>query len=118
MKRKMTKSLTIHINKKPLSVNKAWQGKRFKTKDYQAYECELLYSIPAQQLPKSPYSISFEFGFSNINSDWDNPIKPLQDILQKKLGFNDKDIYEAYVKKVKVKKGQEYSRVEIRTLTK
>lgn len=49
-------------------------------------------------------------------SDWDNPVKPLQDILQKKYRFNDKDIIEASVKKVKVIKGQEYFKVKIESI--
>ena len=31
--------------------------------------------------------------------DFDNPIKPFVDILQKKYGFNDRDVYELNVKK-------------------
>ncbi|MFT6151365.1 MAG: Holliday junction resolvase RusA-like endonuclease [Flavobacteriales bacterium] len=93
---------------KPLSVNKCWMGKRFKTKDYKNYEAELLSSLPDQELPEPPFEIYFEFGFSNSASDWDNPIKPLQDILQKRYGFNDKDVVKACVVKKKVKKGEEY----------
>ena len=93
---------------KVLSVNEAFQGRRFKTPAYKNYEKELLLTLPKLEPPKPPFKIYFEFGFSNIMSDWDNPVKPLQDILQKKYGFNDKDIIEALVKKVKVKKGDEY----------
>lgn len=39
--------------------------------------------------------------------DWDNPIKPLQDILQKKYGFDDKDVVKALIHKIKCKKGEE-----------
>ncbi len=98
---------------KPLSVNKCWKGERFKTKAYNAYEAELLYTLPKRELPKPPYIITFEFGFSSRSSDWDNPVKPLQDILQKKYGFNDKDIHKAIVTKKLVKKGQEYFKVRI-----
>ena len=98
---------------KPLSVNKAWQGQRFKTNEYKTYEQHLLYTLPAAKLPKAPYSIYFEFGLSNALSDWDNPVKPLQDILQKKYGFNDKEIMMGTVKKYKVKKGEEYFKVKI-----
>ena len=103
---------------KPLSVNQAWQGQRFKTKAYKAYEQELLYTLPPRTLPKPPYSINFEFGFSNPKSDWDNPVKILQDILQKKYNFNDSDIVEAAVKKVKVKKGGEFFRIRIESAIK
>lgn len=98
----------ITINVKPISVNDCWQGKRFKTPKYKNYERDMLLIMPKIQLPQPPYKISFEFGFSNSLCDWDNPVKPIQDILQKKYGFNDKDIYEATVKKSLVKKGQEY----------
>ncbi len=70
--------------------------------------------LPRSKLPEPPYSIYFEFGFSNSLSDWDNPIKPLQDILQKKYGFNDKDIFEGTVRKFKVNKGQEYFKIKMK----
>lgn len=99
-----------------LSVNKCWQGKRFKTKEYKAYETEVLYRLPKKQLPPPPYRVFYEFGMSNIQSDYDNPVKPLQDILQKKYGFNDAHIYEANIKKIKVKKGEEYFAVHFETI--
>ena len=108
------KEMKIFKKIKPLSVNQCWQGKRFKTPKYKTYEQELLDSLPNLKLPEPPYSIYFEFGFSNAASDWDNPIKPLQDVLQKKYGFNDKDIFQALVIKTKVKKGEEYFKVELR----
>lgn len=98
---------------KPMSVNEAWQGKRFKTDKYKMYEMAVGYSLPKAKLPAPPYSIYFEFGVSNELSDWDNPIKPLQDILQKKYEFNDKEIMEARVRKIKVEKGKEYFKVKI-----
>jgi hypothetical protein len=115
MRMKQSKPKIFEIKKqiKPLSVNECWQGQRFKTKSYKAYEMQLLYSLPNLKLPEPPFSIYFEFGMSNVLSDWDNPVKPLQDILQKKYKFNDKDIHFASVKKVKVKKGEEYFLVNI-----
>lgn len=106
----------ITIDIKPISVNECWQGKRFKTPKYKNYERDLLLIMPKIRMPDPPYKITFEFGFSNSLCDWDNPVKPIQDILQKKYGFNDKDIYEAEVKKVLVKKGQEYFSYLIETL--
>lgn len=104
------------INIKPLSVNECWQGKRFKTKKYNIYERELLFLLKPIKLPLAPYKIYIEFGLSNSLSDWDNPVKPIQDILQKKYGFNDRDIFEANVKKVKVKNGEEYVFFNIESL--
>lgn len=100
---------------KPLSANECWQGRRFKTKAYKNYEAELLLTLPSQKLPAPPYQIYFEFGFSNTLADWDNPIKPLQDILQTKYGFNDRDIVEALVSKRRVAKGSEYFLVKLET---
>ncbi len=101
---------------KPLSVNECWQGQRFKTKAYRAYEKLALLTLKPMQLPKPPYRIDYVFGMSNVLSDFDNPVKPLTDILQKKYGFNDKDIFEATIKKVKVNKGMEYFEFEIKSL--
>jgi hypothetical protein len=50
---------------------------------------------------------------SNVLSDWDNPVKPFQDILQKRYGFNDKNIFKAVVTKVKVPRGYEFIDFEI-----
>lgn len=103
----------ISVNIKPLSVNDAWQGKRFKTSAYKAYEMEMLLKLPAGKLPPPPYRIRYEFGFSNRLADFDNPCKPLGDILQKKYGFNDNEIYEAHILKKIVKRGAEYVKVNI-----
>ncbi len=76
--------MKIQIHTKPLSVNEAWQGKRFKTKKYKAYEKELMLLLPNKyEIPEGDLQVRYEFGL-NIMADWDNPVKPLQDILQKK----------------------------------
>jgi len=108
--------VNIKYKIKPLSVNDAFQGRRFKNTNYKTYEKELLAKLPKIEIPKPPYKIYFEFGFSNAASDWDNPIKPLQDILQKKYKFNDKDVYEATIIKKVVKKGSEYFIVKLESI--
>jgi len=110
--------MNVKINVSPISVNECWQGRRFKTAKYKVYEKALLLLLPAQIMPLPPFVIYFEFGLSNICSDWDNPIKPLQDILQKRYGFNDRDILEASVIKKKVSKGSEYFIVKIKSIIK
>ena len=97
----------MRINIKPLSVNKAWQGKRFKTNDYKAFEEECLYRLPKMEI-KAPKELYLRFGVSNMRMDWDNGVKPFQDILQKKYDFDDCSIVKATVEKVKVKKGEEF----------
>lgn len=96
---------------KPLSVNRCWRGRRFKTKDYEQYEIELMNELPDTiLLPESgiPLQMYIQWGFSSAASDWDNPIKPFQDILQNKYGFNDRNVHLGLVCKHKVKKGEDY----------
>jgi len=106
----------IKIDIKPLSVNEAWKGKRFKTDQYKDYESVLMWMLPRLSIPEPPLKLELEFGFSNSGSDWDNPIKPFQDILQKKYGFNDKDVFEAVVRKFKVPKGKDYLKFKLTSL--
>jgi len=110
---KQTKENTkILLNVKPLSVNEAWQGKRFKTDKYSKYERDLLFLLPKIKDIPEEIKLKFTFGFSNIQSDLDNPVKCLLDIMQKKYGFNDANVWELTIKKVKVKKGSEYILIE------
>lgn len=107
--------IKIHI--KPLSVNEAWQGRRFKTQKYKIYEQTLFYLLPKKiDMPLPPFEIYFKFGLSSSLSDWDNPVKPTQDILSKKYKFNDKLIARAVVETEKVEKGKEYIIFNIKSL--
>lgn len=108
----------ITINIKPLSVNEVWQGKRFKTPAYKAYEKHLLLLLPnSLVIPKDvDLKIELQFGLSNIVADFDNPVKPFIDVLQKKYGFNDRYIQEATIKKFKTFKGMEWIRFNITEL--
>ena len=106
--------MTVQLNIKPLSVNNAWQGKRFKTPAYKAYEQEVMLRLPNKyEIPDGDLHVIYEFGL-NTMADWDNPVKPLQDILQKKYNFDDRRILRAEVFKNVVKKGGGYFNFEIR----
>jgi|TARA_R110002020_G_scaffold244877_2_gene458573 Holliday junction resolvase RusA-like endonuclease len=108
--------MTIQIHRKPLSVNACWQGKRFKTPLYKDYEKEILELLPEKyEIPEGDLQVRYEFGL-NTMADWDNPVKPLQDILQKKYDFDDRRIMKAEVIKKVVKKGDGYFNFEIRGL--
>jgi Holliday junction resolvase RusA-like endonuclease len=98
----------IELKIKPLSVNEAWQGKRYKTAKYLKYERDVLFLLPKICPKFDRYSIILVFGVSNINSDIDNPVKLILDLFQKKYKFNDKHVFELNVKKEIVKKGSEY----------
>ncbi len=103
------------LNIKPLSVNKCWQGKRFKTPAYKSYEKQLLLLLQPFKMPEAPFKISYEFGFSSKLADIDNPVKPFQDILCKKYKFDDRSINEINIKKIIVPKGKEYIKFQILT---
>ena len=69
--------------------------------------------LPQIKIPESPFAVRLEFGFSSAGSDIDNPLKPFFDIMQKRYGFDDRDIWTLFVQKMKVKKGEEYIKFEI-----
>lgn len=103
----------MKLNIKPLSVNLAWQGRRYRTDAYRKFQKDLTLLLPSLTLPDPPYKISFVFGFSNNASDLDNPLKCVQDIIAAKYGFNDKLITELNIKKEVVSKGEEFIKFEI-----
>jgi Holliday junction resolvase RusA-like endonuclease len=106
--------IVFKLNEKPLSINEAWQGKRFKTPAYKAYEETILLSMPKLKIdPEQMLRVEFFFGFSNKASDLDNPVKLLLDVAQKKYGFNDKNVFELNVRKCIVKKGEEFIQMGI-----
>ena len=101
------------IKIKPLSVNVVWRGQRFKTKEYKDYEKDLFFLLPNDiEIPKGKLEVYYRFGLSSKGSDYDNIIKPLQDILQKVYKFNDNKIYKAIIEKEDVKKGEEFIEFE------
>ena len=98
----------MYVKIKALSVNEAWQGRRFKTKKYKSYAQELSMLLPKTSIPEGNLMVFYEFGVSNMASDWDNMIKAFQDVISSRYGFNDNKIIEGHVRKIKVKKGSEY----------
>jgi Holliday junction resolvase RusA-like endonuclease len=101
--------IQFKINEKPLSINEAFQGRRFKTPAYKEYEKAMLLNMPRANIEKDEMlRVEFFFGFSNKASDLDNPVKLLMDIAQKKYGFDDKMVFELNVRKCIVKKGEEF----------
>lgn len=121
MKQPLKKNILLFTDRveiKPLSVNKVWQGRRFKTKDYKKYEVEVINKLTECDLSdlKKPIELSMMVGLSNMNSDVDNIVKPFVDILQKKYGFNDRYIFRLIVEKILVPKGEEYIEFYIKNL--
>ena len=104
------------VNINPLSVNKAFKGRRFKTDEYKRYEKDVLDNLPALKIPKGRLFVIINFGFSSKLKDIDNPVKLFIDILQKRYNFNDRDIFKLNVQKEIVKKGKEYIKFEIKSI--
>lgn len=71
---------------KPLSVNAAWQGRRFKTKEHKQFEKivqTILRAHPFQRF-EGPYFVRYLFALKNASrTDTSNLIKVLEDNLVK-----------------------------------
>ena len=98
------RKISVEISVKPLSVNKVWQGRRFKTKEYKDYEEEVLYKLPKKEMllgDKLWVVLDFYVKYPK-KCDVDNFIKPILDILCKK-GYikDDRMIYDLVVRKFK-----------------
>jgi len=107
----------IKLNIKPLSVNKAFQGRRFKTNDYKKFERVMLMMLPTINKDLTgDLKVCINYGFSSKLSDIDNPCKLVLDCLVKKYNFDDRQIYELNQKKEIVKKGEEYINFNIEKL--
>jgi Holliday junction resolvase RusA-like endonuclease len=102
--------MTIQLDIKPLSVNEAWKGRRYKTDKYLDYEKKVILMLPKYEI-NDFYSIEITYGFSNSLSDIDNPTKMILDILQKKYKVNDRDIVKLVLNKEIVKKGKEFIKI-------
>lgn len=104
----------IRIDIKPLSVNQAWQGKRFKTPKYNAFQTEMLLKLPKIKLDTTgSLRINIKYGFTSKLSDIDNPCKMVLDCLVKKYGFDDRQIYQLYQEKEIIAKGNDFIEIEI-----
>ena len=101
-------SSMIEIPIKPLSVNKAWGGRTFPSKELKEYKKAVPLLLPDMlQLPPGKMVLLIKFYFSSRASDVDNPVKPLQDIICRHYGVDDKHIYMLLLEKNIVKRGQD-----------
>lgn len=102
------------VNIKPLSVNQAWQGRRYRTDTYKKWRNALVMMLPNIEVPDGYLELYVKYGFSSSNSDLDNPTKCFQDGLSERYGFNDKMISRVVLERDKVKRGEEYIEFEIK----
>lgn len=95
--------IRISSDIRPLSVNEAWQGRRFKTPRYLGYERDLLLTLPKMEMVHGNVHVELDFFYKRDKvRDLDNGVKPLLDILVKR-GYieDDRYIYELIVRKHK-----------------
>lgn len=98
---------------KPLSVNEAWRGRRFRTGKYVDWREEMLWLLPKIDVPDGKLNVHLVFGFSNKNADIDGPIKGTLDALQERYGFNDRQVYWLTVEKKITLKADEFIKFSI-----
>jgi Holliday junction resolvase RusA-like endonuclease len=96
-----------------LSVNKVWQGKRFKTKTYKDYEIIISHLLKPLDIPEGKLQLVINFHVYSQLADLDNFLKPFIDILQKKYNFDDKRIYQIIATKYQAIKGSEFIEFQI-----
>lgn len=100
---------------KPLSVNEAFNGRRTRTKKYDAFIKSMMFLLPKTLEYPNPENIklAIEFGFSSKSSDLDNHLKSIIDCLVKKYKTDDRHIQEIHAFKSIVKKGEEFIKFRI-----
>ena len=99
---------TIKI--KALSINEAWQGRRYKSQKYTQFSNKMNLHLALQkkkEIPEGPIGIHYMFHVANMNTDVDNLIKAFQDVLFKWLGIDDRRIVKLTAEKLKCPKGSE-----------
>lgn len=92
----------IEIPLKPLSVNRAFRGRHFKTEECKHYEECLWYLLPKQKKVLGKVHVLYRFFLKNHKMmDIDNLVKVLQDVIVKK-GYieDDRLVYRMVVEKV------------------
>jgi len=98
----------MKIDVKPMTMNQAYRGRRYKTDLYKAYIRNCIFRLKPMEIPEGNLELHIQIGVSSKGFDLDNCLKPFIDILQKKYGFNDNRIYHIGAYKRIVPKGQEY----------
>lgn len=104
--------IQVKLNIKPISVNAAFQGRRFKTVECMRYEDELWYALPQKAMVMGEVEIWFEIYLVNYaRTDISNLIKVTEDILVKK-GYieDDRKVKVMHISKIK-------SHVNLMTIT-
>ena len=105
--------MTLYI--KPLTVNRAWRGRRFSTAAKTEYETRLRFSLPKVAVVGKPYyKVAYDFHLINFSrTDGANLEKVLTDCLVKRgIIKDDRYIVEYCIRKFPAKKDRIVIRIE------
>ena len=108
MKKIKVKEEQFYINIKPLSINLAFQGRRFKTQKYKDWQTEFLWKLKKKKIKKIEGEIGVNISWATKNAkraDIDNPIKQILDTLKDGGAIeDDRFIWEMRIRKYKLLK--------------
>ena len=98
--------MKFKLDIKPLSINMAFQGRRFKTRSATQYDRALALLLPKQKVEGEYFKVKYHFYLVNFSrTDCDNLVKNLQDcIVRQGIITDDRRIIEYEIKKFKAEK--------------
>ena len=110
--------MKIALEIKPLSVNRAWQGRRFSTPEKKQYERVLALLLPRAVVPGPYYRIDYKFYLVEFKlTDSQNLLKCLTDCLVKRgIIRDDRYIIEERIRKFPATKNRIEIEIESATL--
>src|SRR3990167_2561313 len=77
------KQINFNIAGRALTINKAWKGRRYKTRDYENFEKEVMYQLPKMKV-MGEVEMHYKFRIKSYAiTDVSNLIKCLEDIIVK-----------------------------------
>jgi Holliday junction resolvase RusA-like endonuclease len=105
--------IDIIVEVPPLSINKAWQGRRYKTPLYNDWLRHGLYTLPRSDIILGSVEVWLTFGMRYPKkADVDNPIKCCLDLLVKR-GYLEDDVQVQSLHVTKEKAEKEYTKIKI-----
>jgi len=105
--------IKVKIEAKPLSINRAWQGRRYATKEYKDWRKEIEYLMPKKKMIVGDVDIHIDFFLINDKrTDADNLAKPLFDSIVRK-GYIEDDCHIRHLEITKHKSKKDYIEIKI-----
>jgi len=108
---------TVHLKIAPVSTNKLYTGKRWKSKEARAFEWEIAKQLSFlcldTTLPDGDLTLHLRVGTTR-RQDTSNSIKLLEDCIARHYGINDRRFRALTVVRVPTKQGEEFITFQIR----